>query len=510
MLSVSDGGAFAPCPAPFNLADYVLSRATERADRIALAVVGLSGAERWSYARLRAAVLGTAAGLRAAGIGEGERVILRLGNTVEFPIAFLGAIAAGIVPVPTSTQLTEREVTAMAREVAPAAILGGGGGIAMPDHPAPVIGEAALAAMRQLPPMAPVTGDPDRAAYIVYTSGTSGVPRAVVHAHRAVWARRMMWDGWYGLREDDRLLHAGAFNWTYTLGTGLLDPWAIGATALIPAEGVTAAQLPLLLKRHDATVFAAAPGVYRQMLAAGALPQLPKLRHGLSAGEKLPATLRARWEAATGTAIHEAFGMSECSTFVSGSPARPAPEGTLGYPQPGRRVAVVDEEGAPLPRGETGTLAVHRGDPGLMLGYLGQPAETAARYRGDWFLTGDAAHMEPDEAIVYHGRTDDMMNAGGYRVSPVEVEAALLEHPLVREAAAAEVRVKAEASVIAAFYVGETNLDEAALAVHMGERLARYKCPRLYVHVPELPRGANGKLLRRRLRDDFEVHNGQA
>jgi acyl-coenzyme A synthetase/AMP-(fatty) acid ligase len=118
--------------------------------------------------------------------------------------------------------------------------------------------------------------------------------------------------------------------------------------------------------------------------------------------------------------------------------------------------------------------------------------------------------MEPDEAIVYHGRTDDMMNAGGYRVSPVEVEAALLEHPLVREAAAAEVRVKAEASVIAAFYVGETNLDEAALAVHMGERLARYKCPRLYVHVPELPRGANGKLLRRRLRDDFEVQNGQA
>jgi acyl-coenzyme A synthetase/AMP-(fatty) acid ligase len=173
-------------------------------------------------------------------------------------------------------------------------------------------------------------------------------------------------------------------------------------------------------------------------------------------------------------------------------------------------VAVVGEHGAPLPRGETGTLGTHRDDPGLMLGYLGQPEETAARYRGDWFLTGDAAHMEPDGAIVYHGRTDDMMNAGGYRVSPVEVEAALLEHPEVREAAAAEVRVKAEASVIAAFYVGETDLDEAALAVHMGERLARYKCPRLFVRVPELPRGANGKLLRRRLRDDFEVHDGQA
>ena len=510
MLSLVDGGPPPPCPAPFNLTGYVLSRAEERADRIALAVLGLSGAERWSYARLRAAVLGTATGLRAAGIGEGARVLLRLGNTVEFPIAFLGAIAAGILPVPTSSQLTRREITAIAEEIGPAAVLGGGGGIALPDHPAPVIGEAALAAMRDLDPMDPLPGDPDRPAYIVYTSGTSGVPRAVVHAHRAVWARRMMWQGWYGLSEDDRLLHAGAFNWTYTLGTGLLDPWAVGATALIPAPGVTPPQLPLLLRRHDATILAAAPGVYRQMLAAGPLPPLRKLRHGLSAGEKLPETLRARWEAATGTALHEAFGMSECSTFVSGSPARPAPPGTLGFPQAGRRVAVVGEDGIPLPRGETGTLAVHRADPGLMLGYLGQPEESAGRLRGDWFLTGDAAHMNPDGALVYHGRTDDMMNAGGYRVSPIEVEAALLEHPEVREAAAAEVRVKAETTVIAAFYVAASELDADALSAHMSVRLARYKCPRIFARVPELPRGANGKLLRRLLRDNHEARNGQA
>jgi acyl-coenzyme A synthetase/AMP-(fatty) acid ligase len=173
-------------------------------------------------------------------------------------------------------------------------------------------------------------------------------------------------------------------------------------------------------------------------------------------------------------------------------------------------VSVVDEDGRPRPRGETGTLAVHRSDPGLMLGYLGQPGETAARFRGDWFLTGDAAQMEPDGALVYHGRTDDMMNAGGYRVSPVEVEAALLEHPEVREAAAAEVRVTAEASVIAAFYVAAGDLDPATLSAHMSERLARYKCPRIFQRVPDLPRGANGKLLRRRLRDGFEVQNDQA
>ena len=509
MLSVVEGPTPPPCPAPFNLAAYVLSQAEARADRIALAIVGPSGAERWSYARLRAAVLGTAAGLAGWGLAPADRVLLRLGNDVDFPIAFLGAVAAGLVPVPTSSQLTRREITAMAADLGPAAVLAGDG-IALPDHPAPVIDRSALAAMRDLPPLEPREGDPDRPAYIVFTSGTSGRSRAVVHAHRAVWARRMMWEGWYGLSGDDRLLHAGAFNWTYTLGTGLLDPWAAGATALIPAAGVTPAQLPLLLARHDATIFAAAPGVYRQMLAAGPLPRLPRLRHGLSAGEKLPETLRARWEAATGTAIHEAFGMSECSTFVSGSPARPAPQGTLGFPQPGRRVAVVDEAGSPLPRGETGTLAVARDDPGLMLGYLDAPEETAARHRGDWFLTGDAAHMEPGGALVYHGRTDDIMNAGGYRVSPVEVEAALLEYAEVREAAAAEVRVKAEASVIAAFYVAGTELDAGALSAHMSDRLARYKCPRLFVRVPELPRGANGKLLRRRLRDDYEAAHGQA
>jgi acyl-coenzyme A synthetase/AMP-(fatty) acid ligase len=118
--------------------------------------------------------------------------------------------------------------------------------------------------------------------------------------------------------------------------------------------------------------------------------------------------------------------------------------------------------------------------------------------------------MEPGGALVYHGRTDDMMNAGGYRVSPLEVEAALLEHPEIREAAVAEVRVKAEASVIAAFYVAGTDLDAGALSAHMSERLARYKCPRLFLRVPELPRGANGKLLRRRLRDDYEASHGQA
>ena len=184
-----------------------------------------------------------------------------------------------------------------------------------------------------------------------------------------------MWRDWYDLGPDDTMFHAGAFNWTYTLGTGLMDPWAAGATALIPAAGTDPAQFGLLLRRYDATIFAAAPGVYRQMMRHP-LPDLPKLRHGLSAGEKLPEETREHWVSATGRPIHEAYGMSECSTFLSGAPGRPAPAGTRGFAQSGRRIALL-AEGTPVPLGEIGTIAVHRSDPGLMMGYHDHPEERA-------------------------------------------------------------------------------------------------------------------------------------
>ena len=221
-----------------------------------------------------------------AGCSPGDRVLLRLGNTAAFPFAYLGAIWAGLIPVPTSSGLTEEEITAISAQLRPGLILAGDG-IALPQgSDARVLEEADVMGLADHPPVAPVLGDPERPAYIIFTSGTSGQPRGVVHAHRAIWARRMMWDGWYGLTTQDRLMHAGAFNWTYTLGAGLMDPWTMGATALIPAPGLSSTQLPLLAERHQATIFAAAPGVYRQMLRAK-LP-MPKLRHGLSAGEALP------------------------------------------------------------------------------------------------------------------------------------------------------------------------------------------------------------------------------
>ncbi len=497
--SAEGGAPWPPCPAPFNLAAHALAPAGAAPDRIALVVAAAHGAERWSFGRLAAAVRGTGAALRGLGLDPGDRVLIRLANTVDFPIVFLGAIAAGLVPVPTSAQLTQGEIDRIAAEIAPRAIAAAPG-VALPAVPGcAVLGPAELLAAREHAPAPWDMGDPDRLAYLVYTSGTSGRPRAVAHAHRALWARGMMHRGWYGLTPADRLMHAGAFNWTYTLGTGLLDPWSVGATAIIPAGGTTPDQLPLLLKRYDATIFAAAPGVYRQMLR-NPLPPLPRLRHGLSAGEKLPDAVRDLWTEATGTLVHEALGMTECSTFVSGSPDRPAPPGTTGYAQPGRRIAVLGPDGAPVPRGVPGTLAVHRNDPGLFLGYLGQPEETAERFRGDWFLTGDTVAMDADGAIRYLGRDDDMMNAGGYRVSPLEVERAMAAFPGLGPCAAAEVEVRPGTTVIALFHEGPP-ADAAALAAHAAAHLARYKQPRLFVRLPALPRNPNGKLLRRPLRD---------
>ncbi|WP_424939869.1 class I adenylate-forming enzyme family protein [Aliiroseovarius sp. S253] len=492
----------AQAPSPFNMAQYVLQHAKRLGDKTALEILAPNEADDavWTYAQLNRAVRGVATGLLQQGLQPGDRVLLRLGNTVDFPLGFLGAIAAGLVPIPSSSQLTKTEITRMAELVAPSLIIADPG-IALPEPTTcPVIDTEALHGFTDLPPTPFHQGSPERPAYIIFTSGTSGQARAVLHAHRAIWARQMMWDGWYGITATDRVMHAGAFNWTYTLGTGLMDPWSVGATALIPAAGSTPDQLSNLLNRKGVTIFAAAPGVYRQMLKND-LPPLPQLRHGLSAGEKLPDVTRSRWESQTNTPIHEAFGMSECSTFISGSPARPVLDGALGFGQAGRHLAILDNEGCPAPLGTAGTLAIHRSDPGLMLEYLNAPDATDAKFHGDWFLTGDSASMTETGAFTYEGRSDDIMNAGGYRVSPIEVEAVMAQHPGIGEAACVEVSVKADASVIGCFYIPTKDpLPDDELSQHAHALLAHYKCPRLFRAVDALPRSTNNKLSRAALR----------
>ena len=492
----------APCPFDFNMAEYVLAYADLTPEKVALSVLSNSGARRVSYAQLKSDVLGVAQGLLDAGVVSDDRVFMRLGNTVDFPITYLAAIAIGAVPVPTSSVLTETEVAKIIADINPTVIVHDGA-CALPDTVHRMLNVEQIDAYKPNPSAQLHRGDPNRLAYIVYTSGTSGHPRAVMHAHRAIWARRMMIRDWYDLNAEDRLLHAGAFNWTFTLGTGLMDPWSVGATALIPEPNVDLKLLPLLLSRHDATLFAAAPGVIRKLNAA--LPdqfRIPKLRHVLSAGEKLSHMVRSTWRMKTGVDIYEAFGMSECSTFLSSAPHRPSADHALGWPQRGRRISLraVHHPTEEANLGEEGIIAVHQDDPGLMLGYLNAADETADRFVDGWFLTGDHACIGENSAYYYTGRKDDMMNASGFRVSPIELEHSLSQVTGITSLACVEVEIKTDAKIIVGFYTSETADVETQLKVYAQTHLADYKRPKAYVRLDALPHNANGKINRNALR----------
>lgn len=507
MVSIFDNGAHPPCPSPFNMAQYVLRHAQEQPQKDALVVVGSSGSQTLTYDELESAVLGLAQAFLDHGLSPGDIVLLRLGNTVDFPISYLAAIAAGLVPVPTSSMLTDREVDKILSDLTPALVIHAPD-IALGKPECPVLPQSALQSLKHGNRAAYHLGDANRLAYIVYTSGTSGQPRAVMHAHRAIWARQMMIRDWYDLSKTDRLLHAGAFNWTFTMGTGLMDPWSCGATSLILAPETDLGDIPDLLARHNATVLAAVPGVYRKILQSDDEIELPNLRHALSAGEKLSETLKSAWKDRTGSEIYEAFGMSECSTFISHAPHRHADAGSLGIPQSGRHVAILSENG-PVELGETGQIAVHQDDPGLMLGYFNAPDATQNRFQGHWFKTGDLGRMSENGSIHYEGRADDMMNAGGFRVSPLEVEHALAALSGLQQVGVTDVEIKPDVRVIAAFFTADDTVTAADVERFAKSALARYKQPRIYQKVNVLPANANGKLDRKRLRADYEAkHDG--
>ena len=505
-------------PARFNMAQYCLEAAARATpEKIALRVghdlaAPAEAAESWTYGGLEKAVRAVAAGLLESGLKPGERLMIRLPNTSGYALLFFGALAAGIVPLPASAQLTAREASfLLADSGARAVALGEGMEIEAAETQ--VLTSADIARFKQGAPLgsyAPTRADDP--AYLVYTSGTSGNPKGVLHAHRAAWGRRPMYQGWYGIGPEDVMLHAGAFNWTYTLGVGLTDPWANGASTVLYTGEKNVQVWDELMARYDATLFAAVPSLYRQILkyCDTELIRGSKLRHGLTAGEALPEPLLEEWRARTGRELYEALGMSECSTYVSTGPGMDIRAGSPGKPQEGRAVAIlpVEEGSDPLPRGEDGLLAVHRSDPGLMLGYWNRPEEEAEVFRGEWFIGGDVAALDEDGYLWYRGRADDVMNAMGYRVSPMEVEAALAAHPGIGEVAVTELKVRADVSVIAAFVVpaegavrdSESILDFAAAA------LAGYKRPREIIFVENLPRTANGKVQRKVLAERYAKH----
>ncbi|MCB9642575.1 MAG: acyl-CoA synthetase [Myxococcales bacterium] len=500
---------------PFNLCAYLFEHIDTHASKTALLHLSPQGTQSWTYQQIYSAVRQLHIQLCATQLPKGARILIRLGNQPLFAFGFLAAISAGYRPIPVSPQLTEEEVAYLWEDSEASLAL------VDPKLPFP----SGLSSFSLSPSVEQSDStekqdidffytDPDSPAYMIYTSGTTGWPKGVLHAHRSILGRIPMFGGWTDLKAQDILLHAGQLNWTYTLGLAVFDAWQVGATSVIVEGPNDPARWASLIQEHQISIFAAVPSVYRQILkyTPEAGPALRSLRHGLTAGEALSPSLAERWEETMGCPLYEALGMSECSTYISCGPSVPRKAGSPGRPQQGRRIAILpmDTEEDPLPTGETGLLAIHRSDPGLMLGYWKRPDEEALIWRGEWFVGGDLAHLDQDGYIWFHGRQDDLLNAQGYRVSPREIERALERHPAIQEAAVCEVSPREGLSLLAAVLVPSPSFAETPHARIIQEaqgwsaqHLARYKQPRLYIVAPILPRTKNGKLNRNKLSDFF-------
>jgi acyl-coenzyme A synthetase/AMP-(fatty) acid ligase len=483
--------------------------------------------ETLTFAELAARTSRFAQLLRQIGCDAGERVLIRLPNCIAYPTAFLGAMKRGAVPVPTSSQLTADEVRFLATDSGASILVtdrSAWGAMAAMLEEVPALREVLLVgdgsgpagrrlAVRDLEPaLVAIDGweppHPTRAedpAYLVYTSGTTGYPKGVVHAHRALLGRQPSSEYWFDFDPaGDRVLHAGQYNWTYVLGTGLMDPLYRGHTTIVHEGVPDATRWPARIARHRATIFIGVPTIYRQILQKTTLGRadVPTLRHCMSAGEQLSAEVLAAWRERFGLEVYEGLGMTECSYYLCETRSRPIRPGSAGFVQPGHHVRLLDPDTlVEVPDGTEGMLCIQRDDPGLMLGYWQRPEETAACFRGDWFLTGDYARRDEDGYIWFLGRRDDLINTFGYRVSPHEVERVLKEHSEVADAAAVGEVVGHEKILVAAYVVPRTlGLSPDAVLAYAREHLAAYKAPRLVYLVDELPRTRNGKVQRRALR----------
>lgn len=493
-------------PRPFNLATAALAPArTERSDHTALRCFDdAMNARELTYRQLDDNARSVAAALLEHGLEKGDRVMLRIPSGLEYAYCALGAPLAGAVLVPSTIQLTDEEAAFIIRDAGTRFLVGPhldpaltrGTSLRATLEPGSLLGQ----------PREPFVAEtvPDDPALLLYTSGTTSEPKGVLHAHRMALGRAPMRRGWTGIGPSDVVLHAGALNWTYAFGISLIDSLSVGATTTLYTGTKRPERWPELIESSNATIFAAVPTIYRQILkyCPDDAPRLASLRHALCAGEPLPAALYHAWREFAGVELYEALGMTECSTYISSGPATPPRPGSPGRPQPGRRVAVLPLEGGeePCPPGAVGLLAVHRSDPGLMLHYWNRPDEDARVTRGEWFVGGDLAAIDDDGYVWFHGRSDDLMNAFGYRVSPVEVEAAISRMPGVADCAVAELQVRDDVSVICAWVVRSDNaLTPDDVHSWCETHLAEFKRPREVLFREALPRARNGKLDRRAL-----------
>jgi benzoate-CoA ligase len=508
-------------PDDYNAAFDLIERNLRagRADRTAF----IDDAGRHTFGALAGRVQRTASAMSALGLRMEDRVLVCLLDGIDFPTVFLGCVHAGIVPIVTNTLLTTADYDYMLRDsraralVVSAALLPQFapllGSLPFLEHVIVTGGEAPtgtralatlLAEAADYGPPAPTRADD--VCFWGYSSGSTGAPKGTLHVHSSLiqtaelYARPIL-----GLREDDVVFSAAKLFFAYGFGNGMVFPLAIGATAVLMAERPTPAAVFRRLREHQPTIFYGVPTLFAAMLASPELPRRDevRLRIATSAGEALPEELGRRFGEHYGIDVLDGIGSTEMlHIFLSNRPGD-IRYGTTGRPVPGYEVRLVDDAGNEVPEGEQGELQV-RG-PTTAQGYWNKRAKTRATFLGEWMRSGDKYRRDPDGRYVYGGRSDDMLKVSGIYVSPVEVEAALVTHPAVLEAAVigrsdSDALVKPKAFVVLKSGHAASEGLAAELKQHVKDRLAPYKYPRWIDFVAELPKTATGKIQRFRLR----------
>jgi acyl-coenzyme A synthetase/AMP-(fatty) acid ligase len=531
-------------PSNFNIGVACSDRhlGTPEADNIAMIVEDeLLGTSQMTFAELSYKTNQFAQLLRKLNVKVGDRVLVRLPNSLDYPIAFLGAMKMGAIAVPTSTLLTAEEVAYLAKD--------SGASVLVTDAPAWFVMEFEMAdALKEMPNLshvllsqveqvtsdenthdslnvmslskslstierfdAPYQSKADDPAYLVYTSGTTGYPKGVLHAHRALIGRQPASKYWFNYAEtNDRIVHSGKFNWTYVLGSGLMDPLYLGKTVIV-YEGKNSAQTWLnLIQKHQATIFIGVPTIYRQILQKTEATQveIPTLRHYMSAGEHLSDEVLSQWKLRFKLDIYEAVGMSEFSYYLSQSQYRPIRPGSAGFAQPGHQIKLLNPDTLKeVEKGVEGMISVPLDDPGIFLNYWNMPEETAKYKHDGYFFTGDYAKYDEEGYIWFLGRKDDIIKSFGYRVSPYEIERVYKGHSDVADCAAVGEEIEKDKLLVVIYVIlkpkAETTADE--LLTYGKQHLAAYKSPKTVYLAVDFPRTKNGKILRKDISPNIAI-----
>ncbi len=517
-------------PIAFNFVADVLHRRAAASPR-ATAVIGVSAAgeiAHWSYAQMAQASGRLAHALLESGIAKGDRVLVVMTRTPMWQVAMCACLHIGAVPVPCVSQSSASELRHRAEHSGARGVIASAAFVprlqALGDRltarfahgasdDANATREAAagwrdLGAILSADVAVPPTADmpAETPALMYFTSGSSGMPKGVMHAARGVYARG--WQPWHqlGTCAGDVIWTTSDTGWTRAGSCLLFGPWLHGATALIVEGALTPAQRVDMLERQGVTIFGAVATELRQIVAEAPRRALPRLRCTLSAGEAMTAELAHAWRAFSGTPLVVGYGQTETPTSTLTDPHAEPVNGMIGKAIAGNVLAVLDAQGRPAAPGVQGEIAFAGSHPGLMLGYWRDGALADPVDRDGWHMTGDTGYVDADGEFYFVGRSDDVISSSGYRIGPTEVENAIARHPAVQECAVAASADAERGEVVKAYVVLRAGREAspalaAELQAFVKAEIAPYKYPRRIAFVDALPRTASGKISRRALRE---------